>query len=535
MALSCPPRMAPTVIRRPRLEDWFARFRNVPVRFLVGPPGCGKTTAAVGYLIHSKSSGLYCTVPKGATAGDIRTLIARSMQCDAPKMGRDALIRALVQNSPCELAIDDADFASPEGIAEIYRIIDEMPERMSLLIVCRSRGAIDVSRLVARGIATLCDAERLAFDAAEVRHLAETCGVSFTHADVVRILEATDGWPLVVSCAIRKAAEDGRNLAEAFEHWRSRQGHLFTEFVNAALEGAAPEKIELVRQLMEGVACDDQQRLHSLEIDGLFAIHNSRGYQPLRALSRLRMHAQQTSQTRTVPAMHVRMLGRFQAEISGHTIEWIRRRDAQIFKYVTLKRNGTATRAELSETFWPGAEKHLVAQSIRTAFSNIRKAIANVVGFDAIDAYIQANGDIALNLDNVIVDVNRFVAHANDGDQQYERNELRAAFAHYRTAEHAYWGDLLVGDQSEHWFMVQSAMLADRHLIVLERLAEIAQELSDHGSAVHYARRVLELKPESPVAEGMLADAMTLARLHKIALTPQPSLPPTATSAPALA
>jgi DNA-binding SARP family transcriptional activator len=517
MALSFPPRMALTVIRRPRLEDWLARFKNVPIRFLVGPPGCGKTTAALGYLIHSKTTGLYCTVPKGASAQDMRTLIARSMQWDTTNVSHGAVIRALVESSPCELAIDDTHFAAPDGIAEIHRLIEELPESVAVLIISRSRTAIDVSRLLARGMASLCDAERLAFDAAEVRHLAETCGVSFTHADVARILEATDGWPMVVSGAIRKAAEDGRNLSEAFEYWRSRQGHLFTEFVNTALEEAAPEKVKLVHRLMDGVACDDQDLLHSLEIDGLFVIHTSRGYQPLRALSRLRMHGGQTYPTRSLPPMHVRMLGRFQAEINEHPIEWIRRRDAQIFKYVALKRNGCATRAELSETFWPGAEKHLVAQSIRTAFSNIRRAIANIVGFDAIDAYVRTNGDIALNLDNVIVDVNRFVAHANDGDQQYDRNELRAAFAHYRSAETVYAGELLIGDPVEPWSAAQAAMLADRHVFVLERLAEIAQELGDHGSAMLYARHVVELKPDNEAARAALSDALRSARLHKVA------------------
>jgi len=524
--------MAPTVIRRPRLEDWFARFKSVPVRFLVGPPGSGKTTAAVSYLVHSKTPGFYVSVPKGATGGVVSMGIARAMGLKVAKDLHGAVIRALTEAAPAELAIDGADLASADGIHEINRLIEELPNGVSLLIASRSRTAIDVAALVTRGIATLCDAERLAFDIAEIRHLAETCDVSAAHTDLVRLHEATDGWAMAVSGAIRRAAEDGRSLAGAFEHWCTHQGHLFSEFVSAAIEDAPPEKASLVRQLQSGVPCTDQNLLRSLEAEGLFVIHGSGEYRPLRALSRLHSHARPTSEARNVRPMHIRMLGRFQAEIDGTPIEWIRRRDAQIFQYVALKRNGTASRAELAETFWPGAEKHLVAQSLRTAFSNIRKAIGTIVGFDLIDAYVHANGDLSLNLGNVIVDVNRFVAHANDGDIQYARDELRAAFAHYRSADYAYWGDLLISDAAQPRFAAQAAMLSDRHLLILERLTEITRELNNYGAAVHYARRVVELRPGNAAAQEALTESMRLARLHRIAVvTPAPEATPSSVSA----
>ncbi|MGZ3550278.1 MAG: BTAD domain-containing putative transcriptional regulator [Vulcanimicrobiaceae bacterium] len=517
MVISQAPRMGPTVIRRPRLEDWFSRFENVPVRFVVAPAGSGKTTAILGYLRHSETAGLYCSLGDGTTAADVRTAIARALQWDIECVSHDDIIRALVECAPVELALDRADSPDPDGIAEILRLIEELPDGVSLLIACRSRSAIDVGHFVARGVATLCDTERLAFDAAEIRHLAETCGVSFTHTDIVKILEASDGWPIVVSSAIRKAAEDGRNLADAFERWRSRQGHLFTEFVTTALEGAREEDAALVRALMAGTPCEDQQRLSALEIEGLFVVHGEYGYQPFRAITRLRSYrVKPSADTASVTPMQVRMFGRFQAEIDGHPIEWIRRRDAQIFKYIALKRSGTVTRAELAETFWPGAERHLVAQSVRTAFCNIRKAIASIVGFDAVDAYFRASSDISIDLDNVIIDVNRFLAHANDGDQQYERNDLRAAYAHYRTADQLYWGHLLIGDAAEQWFATQAAMLEDRHVMILEQLSDIARELSDHGAAISYARRVVEMRPGSESAHSVLAMVSRQARLHNL-------------------
>jgi DNA-binding SARP family transcriptional activator len=114
---------------------------------------------------------------------------------------------------------------------------------------------------------------------------------------------------------------------------------------------------------------------------------------------------------------------------------------------------------------------------LRTACSNIRKALAQIVGFDRVDSYFRAGDELALDLENVIVDVNGFVAHVNDGDEQYERGEVRAAYAHYRSAGRLYRGNLLIGDAHETWVGTLSAILEHRHVMVLERLSEIAAEL----------------------------------------------------------
>ncbi|MFZ1017864.1 MAG: BTAD domain-containing putative transcriptional regulator, partial [Candidatus Cybelea sp.] len=175
--------------------------------------------------------------------------------------------------------------------------------------------------------------------------------------------------------------------------------------------------------------------------------------------------------------MQVRLFGWFRAEIDRRPIEWVRRRDRQIFKYIALQPGGSVSRAELGKLFWPDAEKHLVAQSLRTACSNIRKAIAQLVGFDRVEAYFRAGDDLAVDLDNVIIDVNGFLAHSNDGDEQYDRGEVRAAYAHYRSAGRLYRGNLLLGDVHESWVGPLAASLEQRHVTVLERLSEIASEL----------------------------------------------------------
>ena len=113
---------------------------------------------------------------------------------------------------------------------------------------------------------------------------------------------------------------------------------------------------------------------------------------------------------------------------------------------------------KLGEVFWPGSERHLVSQSLRSACSNIRKAIAQLTGFDQVESYFRTtNQEVSIDLDNVMIDVKSFVAHATDGDSQYERGDMQAALVHYRNAEGFYSGALLIGDANEPWVAEQAA------------------------------------------------------------------------------
>ena len=463
-------------IRRPQLEEWMGRLKGAPIRFLVAPPGFGKTSTIVSYLRHSTAKGFYCSIESGASAHGVWVAVARSMQLKGTIESHEELVRALAKAAPLELALDCEGLPAADGIAAITRLIDEAPENVSLLIACRSRAAFGVSRLVTRGMASLCDAGRLRFDEREIVHLAASYGVTFDHGDVPRLLDVTDGWPALVNCVLRKAVENGCDLTGAFENWRTRRGHLFDEFVTTALKDASDEEAALVRKLMNGFHCEDNELLRRLESEGLFVVRFANEYRPLSALASVK--ARHVLRASAPVPLQVQMLGWFRAEINGRPIKWIRHRDQQIFKYVALKSSGRASRAELTELFWPGGEKELASQCLRTALSNIRKAIAQVVGFDAVSAYFSVNGDVSIDFNNVIVDVHRFIAYCNDGDEEYERGELQVAYAHYRRAAELYRGDLLIADVKEPWVAAQAAMLERRQRAALDRIAESSPGLA---------------------------------------------------------
>jgi DNA-binding SARP family transcriptional activator len=162
-----------------------------------------------------------------------------------------------------------------------------------------------------------------------------------------------------------------------------------------------------------------------------------------------------------------------------------------------LKRNGSATRAELREVFWPDAYPQLATQSIRTATSNIRKAIASIVGYGNVERYFSSRGDISVNLQNAVIDVRRFTAHVADGDAALERGRNQEAFAHYCAAESLYSGELLSGEFPETWYAPRAEMYKGLYIGLLERLAEYHADAGHVRHARDYAARAKELAPAS--------------------------------------
>lgn len=494
-----PVRIAPKTLRRSRLERWLRAQAGHVVRLIVGPAGSGKSTAVLHHFEADDVTGSYVALTRDAAPSDFFAAVAEALNLRNVPAGYVDFLVALrrATDAPYTLAIDDADNANPETLALLMRLVENAPEGLSLIYCARSREAIAASRWMASGAGTLCDARRLAFDRGEIPLLADMWGVAHTHAAVAQLLEESDGWAVVVSGAIRSAAEDQRSLHDAYEHWRNAYGEVFLDFITADAERADDRDRALVQSLINGQGIADADALRRLEARGLFVVNDGMGVRPLRAVQQAR--AVPTKALETSIPMVVRMLGRFNVTVNGRSVEWVRRRDQQIVKYLLLCSGATATRDELTRVFWPNANRALATQSLRTACSNIRKALAATVGYARVERYFRAaDKNVVVDLSNVVTDVGLFNAHANAGDAAYERGARDEAMTHYRAAERAYSGRLLEEDAPAPWFTPQVAALQRRLALLLERLAEAAYGAGDHRHAAEYAYRAKLLVADAP-------------------------------------
>ncbi|TAM76094.1 hypothetical protein EPN44_06595 [bacterium] len=505
------PRLAPHLISRPKIESWLKRHADVPVRLFAAPSGSGKLTSIVTYM-QARGGGAYLRLQRAEPPRAMRQRLARALNLAKAPASFDELLVALRRRAPVEIAFFDVVMAAEETLEEIDRLVDEAPAGVNLIVGTRSRAIVDVSRMLASGCAVLCDAEMLAFDAYETTRLAEALGVASTPSDIAYLLHESEGWAAVTTGVLRHAATTGRPLSGAFEDWVRRQGRLFSEFIARELEFATERERTAFHRLIAGA----QSALPELETTGLFVRYDESGYRPYRVVARLCGAEPRLAADESVPAlpMTVKMFGRFEAEIGGRPIPWVRRRDQDLFKYLLLKGNSSASRGELIETFWPQADPHLAGQSLRTACANVRKAIGTLVGSEGAERYISTNGAICLNLAHIVVDVRRFKAHITDGDEEYERGHHDEAIAHYRAADALYRGPLLQEDASAPWFAPRVAMYQELYVHSLERQGECWIAKGEPILARQCAYRVLALKP----------DAVEGRRLVRLALSsPGPS------------
>jgi len=475
----------------------------LPLRFVTGPVGAGKTTAIVSYLATRGGTTAYLQLRGDEELDAFRERLATALGIAYKPASFAALLAALATLAPCEIALDDIDRATAETLEELGELIREAPLGVSFVYAARSRTAIDVRRYLARGLGAMLEGPALAFDPDEVARLAELHELTYAPADVARFLEETEGWPLVATWAIREAAGPGGTLAGSYDRWRRANARHFREFIDDELSAAGDDYRNAFRAALRGTAsAEEREQLAFLEARGLFVFYDDDAVRPYRVARQFDVDARPSApHAASAPAslLVVRMFGRFEAEIGGRKIEWIRRREAQIVKYLLLKPSGSASRTELLDVFWPGAEGHLATQSLRTASSNIRKALAALVGYTAVDAYFSSRGEIAVALDRAVIDVRRFNAHVADGDTERERGHAAEAFAHYRAAEAIYSGELFGGDYPEPWYLGRAAMYRALYIGVLDRIADYHVDAGHARQAREYAARVRELRGAAPV------------------------------------
>jgi DNA-binding SARP family transcriptional activator len=502
------PRLSPLTIRRPRLERWLSAYGDTPVRLIIAPAGFGKSSLLLKYAAGEERDVAYCALPQGCGVQELRSEVVRALSGGKAPRTYEAFI-AMVNGSPAhcrEIIIDDADNASKDGIAELLRLVDDVAENVTLIYAARSRERIEARRITARGIAVACDARMLAFDGDETATFAEACGASVTDLDVRRLVEETDGWAIPLCGAVRVAAAEGTSLMNGYERWRARSSVFLHELVASELQRVEEPDRALFLDLLNGSVSVKRERLYELASRGLFLYDNGTGEVRLqRALRRAGQVHVDAAPQRTMVPLNVRMFRSFDASIGGRAIPWVRRRDQQIIKYLLLKTDGRASRAEIASVFWDGIDRHLATQSVRTACSTIRKAIAAIVGHADVDHYFRTSPDLQIDLNNVVCDVRRFIAHVNDADSAYSNSDLEGAAMHYRAAAKLYDGGLLEFEAFEPWFGPQARALHERFVIAIERLADLAIEQDALEDARQYAQRARAAAPDAPSVANLCA------------------------------
>lgn len=466
------PRTAHDRIERPRLAAWFTETHRAAVRIVCAPLGSGKTCAVQQHADAQAGSTGYVRVPDGADAAALRGIVARG-------------------GGFAEIVLDDVDRADPHGYRALLDDITDGAIEARLVLVGRSRRRLHGHALVARGLAVACDPALLAFDTAETEALAAQMGVLHDGQDVAQLLHDTEGWSLATQWLVRDAAESGRTLNDAFARWRERNGHLLLELIEQ--EGCyEPTALAAFCSALGDGWAGSQSEAEELEQLGLPIVRTRSGLRPYRILNRLARPAVAPHVTAAVtPMMFVNVFGRFRCEINGRPVAFSRRRDQQVFTYVALAPDCRTSRDDLLDAFWPGINRTIAAQGLRTTLSRIRRAVADVGPAVDPERYFETTGEVRINARTVAIDVHRFVDHVEQARLDEARGSVEGAKHHYRLAQRIYVDRLLASEASEPCLEQRAREFEKLYVEVLTRVTELHAATGDLDIARDAARALL--------------------------------------------
>ena len=446
------PKIAPDAVARPALTRWLAANGGNRARFLAAPPGAGKTTGVVLWLRSLTVAHACIELPRDCDAREFHALTAQALA---------ATRRTIV-------VVDRVDCAARDARAAMEALAADPPPQVALTYLARSPAALDL-----RSIPVLsAGAELLRFDADDVRRLAEAHALSTTEAERIALVRASSGWAVVIAGAVRNAAVSGVPLPEGLARWRRDDGRVIASLIDDALETAPADDAGLFRRILAGEEIPSPAAIARLAEAGLFAqeIGGRIRLNPL--ILAFPSGPRASLEARDAMPTEIEMFGTFHLRIGGQEVRFARRRDRNLVELLALRTDGKATRNELLETFWPGGDRALARQGLRTSCSMIRRAFGACVGEERIRTYFTADAAaVVLRFDRYGNRFHRFVDHVERGREADRSGDVQSAEAHWAAAAALHTGVLLASEEAGLPWIAAPARAVE------EMMAEVARRL----------------------------------------------------------
>lgn len=215
-------------------------------------------------------------------------------------------------------------------------------------------------------------------------------------------------------------------------------------------------------------------------------------------------------------SVEIRTLGGFEVLRDQHPVplsEWRSRKARDILKVLVAARGQRVPREQLLDQFWPDDDPADSGARLSVALSTIRSILDPARG-EPSDQYLVSDRDSArLRLDNLPIDVERFMAGADDGLRLHAEGRPEAP-AVLRGVESMYRGDFLGEDVYEDWAVATREAARSAYQRVASTLASIASAGGEPDLAAGYLRRVLERDAWDEAAHLGLISALQLAGHH---------------------
>ncbi len=219
----------------------------------------------------------------------------------------------------------------------------------------------------------------------------------------------------------------------------------------------------------------------------------------------------------TQPAIAIHVLGGFRIDRAGVPIppaEWQSRKARDLLKLLVARRGRPVPRDVLLDVLWPDEGLARSSQRLSVALSTVRAVLDPHKRFEA-DWFVAADRDSArVRLDNIVVDVETFLAESAAGRRAMAAGDTVTAAARLAAADAVYTGEFFEEDPYEEWTVALREEARSTYASVATTLADLALADGDHDRAVRYLLRLLACDPYDERAHLRLVAAFAAAGRH---------------------
>jgi len=257
------PIQQPKVLDRPRLTARMAEAVRGRVTLVAADAGFGKSTMMARFLVASGLPAVWYRLDAGDSdpamfaaylleglrphaPGKVLTGARRGLNLVTDWPVAAQFLSEVLPRVRRDLVIVLDDFhllVSPTWAEGMTRWIDDLPPRIHLVILTRSRPDLPLARWRAQGVLSVIGAEDLRFTTAELRaFLVELHGLPLTDASLHVVAAKTEGWPAGIVLALHAAQTQGPTAAaQALAALSGSSREIYEYLAQEAFARQAPE------------------------------------------------------------------------------------------------------------------------------------------------------------------------------------------------------------------------------------------------------------------------------------------------------
>jgi ATP/maltotriose-dependent transcriptional regulator MalT/DNA-binding SARP family transcriptional activator len=213
----------------------------------------------------------------------------------------------------------------------------------------------------------------------------------------------------------------------------------------------------------------------------------------------------------------IQSLGGFRVLRDGRALpatEWQSKKARDLLKVLVARRGRPTSRELLTEILWPGDDPVKLANRLSVALTTVRSVLDPERRFPADHFVVADKSSVRLELRNLVVDVEDFLATVAAGFALEREGHSDEAFSLLRAAEELFAGDFLEEDAYEEWAMPLREEAQATYISVARALARVSASSGEHDAAVRHFLRILERDSYDEEAHLGLVSTLVAAGRH---------------------